>query len=82
MSPILGVRNESREIGNYETIEHELRTPLTSLRSMAEILRDYPDLTEAQRQRFLESMIVENERLGRTIDRLLAWIDGRTSRLS
>lgn len=82
MSPLLGVDGVSREIGSYETIEHELRTPLATLRSMAEILRDYPDLTEAQRQSFLESMLAENERLTRTIDRLLAWIDDRASRLS
>jgi signal transduction histidine kinase len=56
----------------YEEIEHELKTPLASIRSLSEIMRDYPDLPEAQRQRFLEVMIHENERLARTVERLLS----------
>ena len=32
---------------------HELRTPLTTIRSVSEILRDNPELPEAQRSRFL-----------------------------
>ena len=69
-------------LGGFEVIEHELRTPLTTLRSMAEILRDYPDLSEAQRRRFLDSMIAENERLSRTVDRLLRWLSDRAAPLS
>ena len=34
------------------TVTHELRTPLTSIRALAEILADNPDLEEAERQRF------------------------------
>lgn len=82
MSPLLGADAASRDIGSYETIEHELRTPLATLRSMAEILRDYPDLTDAQRRSFLDSMIAENERLAHTIDLLLAWMDDSGQRLS
>jgi hypothetical protein len=44
---------------------------------MAEILRDHPDLGDAQRQRFLDSMIAENERLSLTVERLLSWLDDR-----
>lgn len=67
------------ETMEHEIIEHELRTPLTTLRSMAEILRDYPDLSEAQRQNFLETMIAESERLNRTVDQLLEWLLRRHS---
>ena len=55
----------------YEEIEHELKTPLASMRSLSEILRDYPDLSAEERRRFLEGMLVENDRLTRTVERLL-----------
>ncbi len=55
----------------FEEIEHELKTPLASMRSSSEILRDYPDLTEHERRRFIEVIVDESERLGRTVDRLL-----------
>ena len=55
----------------FEEIEHELKTPLASMRSLSEILRDYPDLTEDERRRFLDAIVDESERLGRTVERLL-----------
>ena len=55
----------------FEEIEHELRTPLASMRSSSEILRDFPDLTEDERRRFIEVIVGESERLGRAVDRLL-----------
>lgn len=65
----------------FEQLEHELRTPLASLRSLSEILRDHPELSEAQRRRFLDGMLAESERLGRTIEELLTWLE-RERRLS
>ncbi|MFO1069375.1 MAG: histidine kinase dimerization/phospho-acceptor domain-containing protein [Geminicoccaceae bacterium] len=62
-------------LGTYETAEHELRTPLASIRSIAEILRDYPDLSEAQRRHFVDAIIADAHRLGGTIDRVLAHLD-------
>lgn len=56
---------------SYEEIEHELRTPLASMRSLSEIIRDYPDLSETERRRFLDVILQESERLGRTVERLL-----------
>jgi Na+/proline symporter/nitrogen-specific signal transduction histidine kinase len=53
------------------TVSHELRTPLTSIRSFTEILHDNPDLSEAERQGFLEIVVRETERLTRLIDDLL-----------
>lgn len=56
---------------SFEEIEHELKTPLTSMRSLSEIIRDYPDLPDDERQRFLAAILSENERLQRAIERLL-----------
>ena len=56
---------------SFEEIEHELKTPLASIRSVSEIMRDYPDITEEERQRFLNVLLTENERLARTVERLL-----------
>jgi signal transduction histidine kinase len=71
MVPLPGDQNEALDEMSFEEIEHELKTPLASIRSLSEIMRDYPDLTEDQRQRFLEVMLRENERLARTVERLL-----------
>jgi signal transduction histidine kinase len=56
---------------SYEEIEHELKTPLASVRSLSEILRDYPDLSDEERRRFLDVILRESERLGRAVERLL-----------
>ncbi len=61
----------------YEALEHELRTPLASLRSLAEILRDHPELSEAERRRFLDAMIGETQRLQGTLDAILEWAEER-----
>lgn len=44
-----------------------LRSPLMAIRSSAEILRDNPDLTPAQRARFVEILLAEEQRLERMI---------------
>ena len=53
------------------TVTHELRTPLTSIRALAEILVDNPDLDEAERQRFQLTVGREAERLTRLISLVL-----------
>jgi len=53
------------------TVNHELRTPLTSIRSFSEILRDHPDLPDAERREFLDVVVTETERLTRLINQLL-----------
>ena len=53
------------------TVSHELRTPLTSIRSFSEILFDTPDIDLDQRQRFLDIIIKESERLTRLINQVL-----------
>ena len=53
------------------TVSHELRTPLTSIRSFSEILYDTPSIPLDQRQRFLDVIIKESERLTRLINQVL-----------
>ncbi|AWK86387.1 sensor histidine kinase [Azospirillum thermophilum] len=53
------------------TVTHELRTPLTSIRALAEILHDNPDIEGEQRQEFLGLIISESERLTRLINQVL-----------
>jgi signal transduction histidine kinase len=55
----------------YEQIEHELRTPVACVRSLSEIVRDHPDLTDDERREFLNAIVSESERLSRTVERLL-----------
>jgi signal transduction histidine kinase len=53
------------------TVTHELRTPLTSIRAFSEILHANPDLEAAERQKFLNIIIQESERLTRLINQVL-----------
>ena len=53
------------------TVTHELRTPLTSIRALAEILVDNPDLPEAERENFQLTIGREAERLTRLISLVL-----------
>ncbi|RSK33299.1 sensor histidine kinase [Hymenobacter metallilatus] len=53
------------------TVTHELRTPLTSIRALAEILTDNPEIEEEERQRFLLTITKESERLSRLITLVL-----------
>ncbi len=53
------------------TVTHELRTPLTSIRAFSEILHDNPDLAAEQRERYLQIIIKESERLTRLINQVL-----------
>jgi len=52
-------------------VTHELRTPLTSIRAFSEILHENPDLDAAERQKFLNIIIQESERLTRLINQVL-----------
>ncbi len=53
------------------TVTHELRTPLTSIRALAEILADNPDLEAEEQQRFHHTIGREAERLTRLITLVL-----------
>jgi len=53
------------------TVTHELRTPLTSIRAFSEILRDAPESPLEDRERFLDIIVKETERLTRLINQTL-----------
>jgi Na+/proline symporter/nitrogen-specific signal transduction histidine kinase len=53
------------------SVTHELRTPLTSIRTIAELMVDEPDMAADQRQRFLGIVVAETERLTRLVNQVL-----------
>ena len=53
------------------SVTHELRTPLTTIRGLAELLIDTPDIDEAQRQAFMAIILTESERLSRLVNQVL-----------
>ena len=53
------------------SVTHELRTPLTSIRALAELMLDDPDMDAAQRQQFLGIIVAETERLSRLVNQVL-----------
>jgi signal transduction histidine kinase len=63
-------RLESEFLAN---VSHELRTPMTSIRSFAEILREYADEDREHRQEFLDIIVSESERLTRLIEQILSF---------
>jgi len=52
-------------------VSHELRTPLTSIRALAELMQDTPDIEPGQRDEFLGIIVAESERLGRLVSQVL-----------
>ncbi|MBW3469158.1 sensor histidine kinase [Arthrospiribacter ruber] len=52
------------------TVTHEMKTPITSIRAFSEILMD-EDLPDEDRQRFLDIIIQETDRMTRLIDQVL-----------
>jgi Na+/proline symporter/nitrogen-specific signal transduction histidine kinase len=53
------------------SVTHELRTPLTSIRTMAELMADEPDMPLPQRQQFIKIIVTETERLSRLVNQVL-----------
>jgi Na+/proline symporter/nitrogen-specific signal transduction histidine kinase len=53
------------------SVTHELRTPLTSIRALAELMADEPDMPVLQRQRFTRIIVTETERLSRLVNQVL-----------
>jgi two-component system phosphate regulon sensor histidine kinase PhoR len=52
-------------------VSHEFRTPLASIRSLAETIHDDPEMPHSTRQRFLNLIMQEADRLTRIADDLL-----------
>jgi len=53
------------------SVTHELRTPLTSIRALAELMADDPDMDAAQRRRFVDIIVAETGRLSRLVNQVL-----------
>jgi Na+/proline symporter/nitrogen-specific signal transduction histidine kinase len=53
------------------TVSHELRTPLTAIRSLAELLHEYPDTPPERQREFTGIIIRETRRLTRLITQVL-----------
>ena len=53
------------------SVSHELRTPLTSIRSFAEILESYQDLSDTEKTEFAGIIKTESERLSHLINDML-----------
>jgi len=50
---------------------HELRTPVTTIRALAELMLDTPEMREDERRGFLTIIADESQRLGRLVDEVL-----------
>ncbi|MCB0663429.1 MAG: HAMP domain-containing histidine kinase, partial [Saprospiraceae bacterium] len=53
------------------TVTHELRTPITSIKALAKILHENPDLTTLKRGEYLDIIVTESERLSRLVNQVL-----------
>jgi signal transduction histidine kinase len=53
----------------FTGIIHDLRSPLTSVRSLSEILHDYPNINGKKRREFLDIIFQETERMTGIIKR-------------
>ena len=53
------------------SVTHELRTPLTSIRALAELMADDPQMPDGQRQQFMRIIVTETERLSRLVNQVL-----------
>lgn len=56
---------------------HRILTLITTIRSFSEILRDYGDLDEGQRQRFLATVVSESESLSRLAQDVFDFLGGQ-----
>ena len=54
-----------------DKVTHELRTPITAIRAATEILHDDENIPTEVRQKFLQNIISESDRLNRLIDKIL-----------
>lgn len=57
-------------------ISHELRTQLASVRSLSEVLHDYPNIDEHTRREFTGIIMDETDRLTRLTNHVLNMLSG------
>ena len=71
---LMGVINLSERRGAFvSAVTHELRTPLTTFRMYAEMLADGMLSDPAQRQKYLQTLCVEADRLWHLVENVLAY---------
>lgn len=51
------------------SVIHDLLAPITSVRSLSEILHDYPNINGQKRREFLDIIIRETERMSGIVER-------------
>lgn len=54
-----------------DTVAHELKTPLTGIRASTELLLDDADMPVVMKEKFLNNMLQDSERLSRLINNIL-----------
>ena len=50
-------------VKGFSRVIHELQSSLTSVRSLSEILQDYPNINSKKRSEFLDIILQEAERM-------------------
>jgi signal transduction histidine kinase len=53
------------------TVTHELRTPITSIKALAKIVFDNPELPQEEQARYLSIIVNESERISRLVSQVL-----------
>lgn len=66
------LQKKDRQKDDYiATLSHELRTPLTSIRTFSELLINNKDVRENEKNKFLNIIVSETDRLSRMINQIL-----------
>jgi signal transduction histidine kinase len=52
-------------------VSHEFKTPLTAMQGALELLQDHADMPSDKRQRFIENLLADTQRLKQLVNRLL-----------
>jgi signal transduction histidine kinase len=71
---VAGLFRKSRRTpagGPLAVAAENVKTPVTVIRATAEILRDYPDLSPTERDRFLGVVLAENERIAELVSDII-----------
>ena len=59
---------------------HQILSLITTIRSYSEILKDYGDISEAERRRFIATLVEESETLGARASDMFDFMGGRGAR--
>lgn len=66
------IDRRSRYLRDFaHAVSHEFKTPLAGISGAVELLQDHPDMTPADRERFLANMAADAARLTHLVSRLL-----------